>query len=119
MNNTFMHIFDFTYVHTHKHTHTFSLSLSRFLAQGSKPPTCMAFNELVMLHWPHNPCKSPHCFIKVLDLLGIPPFHYYRESKTQPFHREYKIPKFTVFLLQEFLQPHMTNLPMTGSKQES
>lgn len=66
----------------YKHTHT----------QGSKPPTCMAFNELVMLHWPHNPCKSPHCFIKVLDLLGIPPFHYYKESKTQPHHKDYKDP---------------------------
>lgn len=75
------------YLYLYKHTHT---QTHKYLHKVQKAPTCMAFNELVMFHWPHYPCKSPHCFIKVLDFLGIPPFHYYRENKTQPCHREYK-----------------------------
>ena len=64
------------YINTHTHTHT-----EKYMVKVKKPPTCMAFDELVMLHRPHYPCKSPHCFIKILDFLGISSFHYYRESK--------------------------------------
>lgn len=37
-------------------------------------PTCVAFNELIVLHWSQNPCKAPHCFVQVLNLLRVSSF---------------------------------------------
>jgi hypothetical protein len=42
---------------------------------------CTSFNELVTFHWSYIPCKSPHCFRKVLDLCEILPFRSLKLSK--------------------------------------
>lgn len=55
--------------------------LKNVYAKTLKILTCVAFNELVMLYWSENSCKSSHCFIKVLDLLWIAPFQNWRGEK--------------------------------------
>lgn len=41
----------------------------------------MALDELVVLHGPQDPGKSPHGLIQLLHLLGVTPFQNYRGAK--------------------------------------
>lgn len=55
--------------------------LKNIYAKTLKILTCVAFNELIVLYWSKNSCKSSHCFIKVLNLLWIAPFQNWRGEK--------------------------------------
>lgn len=55
--------------------------LKNVYAKIFKIPTCMAFNELIMLYWSKNSCKSSHCFVKVLNLLWVSSFQNYRGKR--------------------------------------
>lgn len=43
--------------------------------------TCVALDELVVLHWPQDPGKPPHGLVQLLHLLGVTPFQNCRGAK--------------------------------------
>lgn len=43
--------------------------------------TRVALDELVVLHGPQDPGKSPHGLVQLLHLLGVAPFQNYRGAK--------------------------------------